>query len=240
MLTRLVENLARHGPLTPEDRQAIAALPALSRRFGAGDDLVVEGDAPAQCRVLESGQAFRHRTLPDGRRQIMAFHMPGEVCDTEGLLLTMDHTVTALSPCEVAFVPHAAIEGLLDARPRVMRALWRTSLVDYAIAREWMLGMGRRTAKARIAHLFCEVYVRMRAAGLTEKNRCRFPVTQTHLSDALGLSVVHTNRVLQELRGEGLITFRGGELLVLNWPGLQAAGEFDGGYLHLRARGLEA
>jgi CRP-like cAMP-binding protein len=233
MLSRLVETLARYGALTPDDREAVVTLPAVSRRFGAGDDLITEGDAPSQCRVLESGQAFRHRTLPDGRRQIMAFHLAGEVCDTEGLLLTMDYTVTALSACEVAFVPHAAMEALLEAHSRVMRALWRTNLIDNAIAREWMLGMGRRTAKARIAHLFCEVFLRMRGAGLAEKNRCRFPVTQTHLSDALGLSVVHTNRVLQELRGEGLIAFRGGELIVLNWAGLQAAGEFDAGYLHL-------
>lgn len=236
MLTRLVETLGRYGPLSLEDRQAIASLPATPRRFGAGDDLIIEGDAPSQCRVLESGQAFRHRTLPDGRRQIMAFHVPGDVCDTEGLLLPMDHTVTALSVCEVAFIPHAAMDAMLDAHPRVMRALWRTNLVDSAVAREWMLGMGRRTAKARIAHLFCEMFLRMRAAGLAEKNRCRFPVTQTHLSDALGLSVVHTNRVLQELRGEGLIAFRGGELIILNWPGLEAAGEFEASYLHFNNR----
>jgi CRP-like cAMP-binding protein len=236
MLSRLVENLARHGALTPEDREAILALPVTPRRFGAGDDLVVEGDTPSQSRVLMSGQAFRHRTLPDGRRQIMAFHIPGDMCDAEGLLLTMDHTVTALSSCEVAFIPHVAIDALLDAHPRVMRALWRTNLIDNAISREWMMGMGRRSAKARIAHLFCEVFLRMRAAGLVEKDRCRFPVTQTHLSDALGLSVVHTNRVLQELRGEGLIAFRGGELHVLNWPGLEAAGEFETSYLHLNGK----
>jgi CRP-like cAMP-binding protein len=236
VLTRLVENLARHGPLTPEDREAVLGLPAASRRFGPTDDLIVEGDSPAQCRVLISGQAFAHRTLPDGRRQIMSFHVPGDICDLEGVLLTMDHAVTALSSCEVGFIPHAVLEALMHERPRVMRALWRISLIDTAISREWMFGIGRRSARARVAHLFCEVFLRMRAAGLVEKNRCRFPVTQTHLSDALGLSVVHTNRVLQELRGEGLIAFRGGELVVLNWPGLQVAGEFDPDYLHFNSK----
>lgn len=236
MLSRLVDNLNLYGALTDEDRRAVAALPATVRRFPTGEDVVVEGDAPSQCRVLLSGQAFRHRTLPDGRRQIMSFHIPGDVCDVEGLLLGMDHSITALMPSEVAFVPHAAVETLLETRPRVLRALWRTTLVDGAVFREWMVGIGRRTAKARIAHLFCEVFVRMRAVGLVEKNRCRFPVTQSHLSDALGLSVVHTNRVLQELRGERLIAFRSGELTVLNWAGLQAAGEFEPGYLHLDAR----
>lgn len=233
MLTRLVENLGRYGHLTPEDRAAVKALPATLRRFAAGDDLVVEGDVPSQCHVMISGLAFRHRTLPDGRRQIMSFSVPGDVCDTEALLLAMDHSVTALSACEVAFIPHTAMDPLLDSHPHVLRALWRTNLVENAVTREWMVGMGRRSAKARIAHLFCEVYVRMRTAGLVEKNRCRFPVTQTHLSDALGLSVVHTNRVLQDLRGEGLIGFRGGELVMLNWTGLQVAGEFDPSYLHL-------
>lgn len=235
MLTQLAENLARHGPLTEEDREAVAALPATPRRIAAGEDLAVEGDRPCHCRVLVSGQAFRHRTLPDGRRQIMSFRIPGDVCDIEGLLLSMDHTVTALSPAEVAFVPHPAFEALLDSRPRVLRALWRANLVENAVSREWMVGIGRRTAKARIAHLFCEVYLRMQAVGLAEKNRCRFPVTQTHLSDALGLSVVHTNRVLQELRGEQLIAFRGGELFVLNWSGLKAAGEFEPAYMHMEA-----
>lgn len=233
MLSRLVENLSLYGPLTDEDRQAVAALPAVPRRFMSGEDLVVEGDAPSQCRVLLSGQAFRHRTLPDGRRQIMSFHIPGDICDIEGLMLTMDHSITALSSCEVAFIPHPALDALIDAHPRVLRALWRTNLVEGAIFREWMVGMGRRSAKARIAHLFCEVFMRMRTAGLVEKNRCRFPVTQTHLSDALGLSVVHTNRVLQDLRAEGLIVFRSGELVVLNWTGLKAAGEFDPNYLHI-------
>lgn len=233
MLSRLADNLSLYGALTDDDRRAVADLPATTRRFAAGEDIVNEGDAPSQCRVLLSGQAFRHRTLPDGRRQIMSFHIPGDVCDVEGLLLSMDHNVSALMACEVAFVPHAALDAMLDERPRVLRALWRTSLVDGAVFREWMVGIGRRTAKARIAHLFCEVFMRMRALGLVEKNRCRFPVTQTHLSDALGLSVVHTNRVLQELRGEQLIAFRSGELVVLNWPGLQAAGEFEPSYLHL-------
>lgn len=234
MLRRLVQNLGLYASLTPADRAAVEALPATLRRFDLGEDIVVEGDAPSQCRILLKGLAFRHRTLPDARRQIMAFNVAGDVCDTEGLLLSMDHGVTALTVAEVAFVSHAAMESLLDAQPRVSRALWRTILVENAIAREWLVGVGRRSAKARVAHLFCEMVTRLRAAGLEEQGRFHFPVTQAHLGDALGLSVVHTNRVLQQLRGEELIRFRGGELTVLNWAGLQAAGEFDPGYLHLK------
>lgn len=236
MVGRFIENLEVYGRLPDADRAAIAALPVAVRRFDLGDDIVVEGDAPSQCRLLISGLAFRHKTMRDGRRQIMSFHVPGEVCDIEGLLLAMDHSVSALSRAEVGFIPHAAMQALIDSHPAISRAMWRRDLVDGAVAREWMVGMGRRTAYARIAHLFCEMFARLGALGLVDGHRCRFPITQTHLSDALGLSVVHTNRVLQALRGDGLLSFRGGELIVHDWPGLQAAGEFDPAYLHLRPR----
>jgi len=233
---RFVENLELYGRLSEADRAAAAALPMAVRRFEPGDDIAVEGDAPSQCRLLITGLAFRHKTLRDGRRQIMSFHVPGDICDIEGLLLSMDHSVSALTRAEVGFVAHTAMEALLDSHPAISRALWRTELVEAAVAREWMVGMGRRTAYARIAHLFCEMYARLGAIGMVQGNRCRFPITQTHLSDSLGLSVVHTNRVLQELRKDGLLSFRGGELIVHDWPGLQAAGEFEPGYLHLRAK----
>jgi CRP-like cAMP-binding protein len=233
---RFVENLELYGALSDADRAAVAGLPVTPRRFEAGEDIVVEGDAPSQCRLLISGLAFRHKTLRDGRRQIMSFYVPGEVCDVEGLLLAMDHSVAALTRVEVGFIPHPAMEALLDSHPAIARALWRNEMVENAIAREWMVGMGRRTAYARIAHLFCEMFARLKAMGLVEANRCRFPITQTHLSDSLGLSVVHTNRVLQALRGDGLLSFRGGELIVHDWPGLQAAGEFDPTYLHMRSK----
>lgn len=237
MVGRFVENLELYGRLSDADRAAVAALPMTVRRFEAGEDIVNEGDAPSQCRLLLSGLAFRHKTLRDGRRQIMSFYVPGSICDMEGLLLAMDHSVAALSRAEVGFITHSAMEALLDGHPAISRALWRSEMVENAVAREWMVGMGRRTAYARIAHLFCEMFARLRAIGLVEGNRCRFPITQTHLSDSLGLSVVHTNRVLQALRRDGLLAFRGGELIVHDWPGLQAAGEFDPSYLHLRGQG---
>jgi CRP-like cAMP-binding protein len=162
----------------------------------------------------------------------MAFHIPGDVCDLQGLFLGMDHNVTSLSAGEIGLIPHAKLTEVMEVHPRSARAFWSTSLVEAAVFREWMVGMGRRSAYARIAHLFCEMVVRMRAAGLVHQNRCSFPITQQHLSDALGLSAVHTNRTLQALRGEGLLTFQGGELVIMDWPGLTAAGEFDAGYLH--------
>jgi CRP-like cAMP-binding protein len=232
MVSRLTANLQLYGALSAEEQRAVESLVASTRPTAAGEDLVVEGDASSHCRVLLEGQAFRHKTLPDGRRQIMSFHIPGDVCDLQGLFLGMDHNVTALFAGEIGLIPHGRLGEVMEAYPRIARALWRTSLVEAAVFREWMVGMGRRSAYARIAHLFCEMVVRMRAAGLARQNRYSFPITQQHLSDALGLSAVHTNRTLQALRGEGLLSFQGGELVIMDWPGLTTAGEFDAGYLH--------
>ncbi len=232
MVSRLTANLQLYGALSADEQKAVESLVVSSRATTAGEDLVVEGDAPTHCRVLLDGQAFRHKTLPDGRRQIMAFHIPGDVCDLQGLFLGMDHNVTTLSAGEVGLIPHAKLGEIMEVHPRAARAFWRTSLVEGAIFREWLVGMGRRSAYVRIAHLFCEIIMRMRAVGLVHQNRASFPLTQQHLSDALGLSAVHTNRTLQALRGEGLLSFQGGELVIMDWPALKAAGEFDAGYLH--------
>jgi CRP-like cAMP-binding protein len=233
MASRLTSTVLPYGPLGADELHGVVSLIAATRSISAGEDLALEGDTPSNCRLLLEGQAFRHKTLTDGRRQVMSFHIPGDICDLQGLFLTMDHNVTALVPCEVGLIPHGKLTELMIARPRIANGLWRTSLIEGAILREWMVGMGRRSAYARIAHLFCEMLVRMEAAGLVNQNRCAFPITQQHLSDALGLSAVHTNRTLQALRREGLLTFQGGELVILDWPGLKLAGEFDPSYLHL-------
>jgi CRP-like cAMP-binding protein len=233
MAMQFLTYLEAYGPLLGDELQAVAKLVRAARRFAAGAEIVEEGQRPSHCSVLVSGHAFRHRTLPDGRRQILSFSVPGDLCDLQGLFLSMDHGVCALSPCEVAFISHADLEAAMDAYPALGRALWRLNLIEAAVFREWLVGVGRRSAYARIAHLLCEVAVRLKDGAVSDGDRLRFPVTQAHLSDALGLSVVHTNRVLQALRSEGVIAMRGGDLLIKDWAGLQAAGEFDAAYLHL-------
>lgn len=209
------------------------------RHTPAEAELVVEGDPSTDCLVLLEGQAFRHKTLPDGRRQILGFLVPGDVLDLPRLFLGVDYGVTALTACQVSAIPRGRLEEALVAHPRLSRAFWRMQLVESAIQREWMIGMGRRSAYARVAHLLCEAFLRLRNVGMTNGARCRFPVTQTHLADAAGLSGVHTNRVLQSLRQNNLIAFRARELVVLDWPGLFAAAEFDANYLHLPAEPLQ-
>jgi len=230
---RLIDNLQNYVTLSADDRSALASLPSTRRSFTAGAEIVPENEAQTHCAVLIEGQAFRQKALADGRRQILSFHVPGDILDLNALFLTPDYSVSALTHGEVGLVPLPAMRELLETRPAIARGLWRISLVESAIYRAWLVGMGRRTALARIAHLLCEVFLRLKAVGLAQNGSCRFPVTQAHLADSLGLSAVHTNRVLQQLRAQGLITFQSGQLIVLDWNGLKAAGEFDPCYLHL-------
>ena len=152
----------------------------------------------------------------------------------------MDHSVKTLTRCKVAFVPHDALAELTRRCPRVGDVLWRDTLIDAAIFREWMVGIGRRSTVTRIAHVLCEVFLRLKAVGLTHGHECEFPITQTEIGDALGLSTVHVNRSLQELRSIGLIDLRRGFLGILDWQGLKKAGEFDPVYLHLDREAQDA
>lgn len=235
---RLIANLEIHGPLAPEDRAAVEALLGATKTVPADADLVVDGEGAADCHVLLEGQAFRHKTLPDGRRQIVLFHAPGDVLDLQRVFLGVDYSVSSLTTCRVAPMSRVRLADLVALRPTLGRAFWRMSLLEAAIQREWMVGMGRRSAYARVAHLLCEVYLRLQRVDLVQNNRCRFPITQNHLADAAGLSGVHTNRVLQQLRASGLIELRSRELIVRDWAGLAAAGEFDPAYLNARIDGI--
>ncbi|MDZ4370463.1 MAG: Crp/Fnr family transcriptional regulator [Phenylobacterium sp.] len=225
--------LQTYAALSAHERVAVQAIVGAPRPVGAEGEIVGEGEFSADCHVLLEGQAFRHKTLADGRRQILGFLVPGDVVDLQRLYLGVDYGVTALTPCQVATAPRAKLEDLLLQHSGLARAFWSLVLIEASIQRAWMLGMGRRTARARVAHLLCEVFLRLREAGLARGNRCGFPITQNHLADALGLSGVHTNRVLQALRSEGLIALRARELVILDWPGLEEAAEFDPAYLYL-------
>ena len=221
--------------LTDEERRAIAALPVHVHKLRSDHDMVRVGDRPSQCCLLLEGFAHRYQDLGDGRRQIMSFHIPGDMPDLLGLHLpVMDHNIGTLAPSKVGFISHQAMRVLTRNHPRVGDACWRDTLVDAAVFREWMVGMGRRSAYTRIAHLICELVTRLRSVGLADGNSVRLPLTQAVVSDALGLSPVHVNRVIQGLRGNGLITWQGRVLTVQNWEGLQQAGEFDPAYLHLQ------
>lgn len=237
----LIRKLRSISPLSNDEMLALRRLPLAAAQIDADKDIVREGDRPSQCCLLLEGFVCRYKLTEDGRRQIFSFHTPGDIPDLQSLHLpVMDHSVKTLTPCKAAFVPHEAIAELTRRCPRIGDLLWRDTLIDAAIFREWMVGIGRRSAATRIAHVLCEVFLRLKAVGLTNGYECEFPITQTEIGDALGLSTVHVNRSLQELRSSGLIDLRRGFLGILDWQGLKKAGEFDSAYLHLNRESPDA
>ena len=203
------------------------------QRVEDDQDLTREGDRPLHCPLLLEGFACRYKVLESGQRQIMAFHVPTELCDLSSLLLRrLDYSIGTLTPVTVALIPHAVLLGWAKSYPGLGRLLWHATLVDAAVSREWIVNVGRRTAYQRTAHLLCELMLQMRSAGLARGLACDMPLTQVELADALGLTPVHVNRTLQWLRSEGLVEFTGGVLTVRNWRELKRAASFDPAYLH--------
>jgi CRP-like cAMP-binding protein len=183
--------------------------------------------------VLE-GWLCRYKLIENGARQIMSFHIPGDIPDLQSVhLQTMDHSLGTLTQSTVAFIQHESLRKLMRAFPRIGDILWRDTLIDAAIFREWITAIGRRQAPERIAHMMCEMFSKMRVVGLTKGNTCPFPLTQVTIADALGLSTVHVNRSIMELRSRGLIALEKQVLTIPNWEDLQAFGGFDPLYLHM-------
>jgi CRP-like cAMP-binding protein len=237
-MTMLIRKLESIATLSDEEHAAILGLPTRSRTLGPGQDIFRDGDRPSQCCLILEGWACRYKLLDEGRRQIFSFHIPGDIPDLQSLHLhTMDHSLGTLTEATMAFIPHENVRTLIQRFPRLGGVLWRDTLIDAAIFREWMVGMGRKSAYGRIAHLFCEMYLKLEAMGLAAEHRYPLPITQVELGDALGLSNVHVNRVLQEMRAKGLITLRSSTLIVHDWNELTRSSEFDPTYLHLAKTG---
>lgn len=231
----LIRKLEQFGKLSSSERQILENLPIDVRQVGADQDLGRDGQRSSHCLLLLNGMVCRYRTMQDGQRQIMSFHFPGDILDLSGLLLgRLDHCIGTLTPVEVAPIAHTTLLGWIEQHPGLGRMLWQDTLVDAAVFREWVVNVGRRPALARIAHLLCEVVTRLQAAGL-EEQASSLPITATELADSTGLSVVHVNRVLQELRAKRLVQACDGMLAVLDWGGLRHAAGFDPDYLHQRA-----
>jgi CRP-like cAMP-binding protein len=233
---RLIRKLESITDLTETDRQALAALPMTIKSLEAHQEIVREKDRPDWCTLLLDGFMHRHRMLPNGSRQIMSFHFPGDIVDLQSLYLgVMDHSVGTLAASRVAYIPQAALRALARERPAVDRALWRAALIEAAIFREWIVNIGRRSSYRRIAHLLCELYALMRSVGLAEGNSFTLPLTQLEIADATGITSVHVNRVFKELRAAGLVASEGRILRVTDCAALQKAASFDPAYLHLVA-----
>jgi len=208
-------------------------LPFTRKRFGKDAYMVREGERTTDCSVILRGFAFRQKMLRDGSRQIISIHIPTEFVDLQnGLLLVADHNVQCINGAEAATIPREALLSLAIERPEVLRAIWIDTLIDASVFREWVVNVGRRDSRARIAHLLCELALRLRSIGLVHDDRFDFPLTQEQLADATGLTAVHTNRTLQSLRKDGLVQLTGRSLTVLDWDRLCEVAEFDELYLH--------
>jgi CRP-like cAMP-binding protein len=235
--TKLVCKLESIATLTDEERRAIESLPVKVRHLDARQDIVRDGDHPAHCCLVLDGWTCRYKLLSEGKRQIFSFHVAGDIPDLQSLHIhTMDHSLATVTKATVAFIPHESMRELTAGHPNIAALLWRDTLIDAGIFRAWMVGMGRRSAYEQVAHLFCEMYLKLQAVGLAEGYRCPMPITQVDMADALGLTSVHVNRVLKEMRGKALITLRSNTLVIEAWDELLRAAEFDPTYLHLDRR----
>ena len=238
-LLPLIHKLGSIASLSDAEREAIESLPVTVRALRPHQDIVRDGDTASQCCLVLEGWACRYKIISEGKRQIFSFHIAGDIPDLVSLHIPlMDHSLATMTAATVAFIPHEAMRDLTARYPGIAATLWRETLVDAATFREWLLCMGRRSAFDHMAHLFCELYLKQEAVGLASGYRCPLPITQQDLADATGLSNVHVNRVLQEMRGKGMITLRSNTLVFENWEELLRAAEFDGTYLHQRKQAV--
>jgi len=230
----LVDKIQRTMSLNEEDRLAVAALPWRTQRLQRGATIVSRGDRPTNCFLVHSGFVIASKHIANGVEAVSGLFVPGDMPDLFGLYLdVMDTDMRAATDCTIALVDHGAVKRVCSQYPKLNAAFWQQTLLASAILREWVITVGHRSAHARLAHLFCEVMVRMTEVGLSSDFRCPFPFTQVAISEISGMSIVHVNRSLQELRGAGLISFDGKELEIRNWDGLKLVADFQDDYLHL-------
>jgi CRP-like cAMP-binding protein len=230
----LLRKLANFTDLSKEESRAVVDACKDAREVAAHEDVIAQGDRTGGVKLLLEGFACRYKTLEDGRRQIVAFFVPGDLCDLRVFILKrMDHSIGAIASSRVATISPDNVLTLMRNYPTLTTALWWSTLVEEAIAREWILNVGQRNALERMAHLFCELLYRFRAVGLNQGMSCTLPLTQVELAESLGLSSVHVNRTLQALRRRKLITLDAGTLTLRDLPALEELSLFNPEYLHL-------
>ena len=234
-LEPLVRKLSYWQRLDGADRSALLALPHVVRPFEQHQYIIRERDRASHACVMLAGFSIRHKIVGGGYRQIVAIHMKGDLVDLQNSLLgTADHSVQMLTAGQVAMIPRDEILRLAFERSAVGKAMWIDTLVDASIFREWIANVGRRDARTRIAHVLCEIALRLKVAGLGDGTGYMLPMTQEQLGDTTGLTSVHVNRTLKLLEGEGLIErLSPRSITIADWKKLAEVGDFDSAYLHL-------
>lgn len=235
-MDELIEKLGRRDVLTPHEAAALRGVLGRPQSVAAGTDIVREGDRRDHSTLVVSGFTARYTTLADGGRQITELNVSGDFIDLHSFVMKqMDHGVVALTDCVIAQAPHAALRRLTEEHPHLTRLLWLDTVIDAAIHRQWIACMGRRTALAHLAHLVCELYKRLEVVRLAADCTFELPLSQAVLADVLGLSTVHVNRLIAELRSGGVLTWAQGRVEILDWDKLAELAEFDPAFLRLRS-----
>ncbi|HXH16599.1 MAG TPA: Crp/Fnr family transcriptional regulator [Sphingomonas sp.] len=234
MLASHFAKLRARDKLSAEEENAIRGAIAEHRDYPADHVLIKPGVELKHSTLLLEGILCRDKDLRDGQRQITELHVAGDFADLHSFTLKrLDHTVMSLTPCRIATMPHSRLTDITERFPHLTRLYWFLTNLDAAIHREWEVSLGRRAARARLATLFCELFVRLQVVGLTDGMSYDLPLTQTDLGDCTGLTNVHVNRMLRELREHELVNVQDGRVTILDWAGLAHAGEFDPAYLYL-------
>jgi len=232
-IPRYIAKLSRHGELGTEALAALRALPTQIRSYDTYRDIVGEGARATHCCCVEVGLVSRYKTLRNGARQIVSFHIPGDMIDLESaLVMISDHGIRTHVPTKLVLIAHADILEIAAEYPEIGRAFWFDTLLDAAIYREWTVNVGRRSARERTAHLLLEFAARFEAAGMVNGSTFDLPVSQNDLADALGITPVHMNRTIQWLRGEELIRTHMHAVTIENWEAMSELAGFDPIYLH--------
>lgn len=234
MLESLYLQLGQHDDLSNEEKTLLAGIISTGRDFAVGQDIVAAGSRPAYSTLILDGFAARYKVLENGGRQITSLQVTGDFVDLHAFLLKiMDHGIIALSPCRVAFADHGKLKMLTERAPHLTRLLWLDTLIDGAIHREWIVAMGRRSKTSHLAHLICELFVRLRVVNRTDGMSFSLPLSQAEMADVLGLSVVHMNRVIASLRRLEVVAWSNHTVTISDWDRLAGIAEFDPTYLSM-------
>ena len=229
----LVRRLRTTSGLTDDELRVVRELPILVRTCPPEQHIVRDGDRPSECCLIVTGFAMRTKTTSTGQRQILSLHVPGDIPDLQSLHLhVMDHDLVTLTECTLGFIGHTPLRKLHRERPDIANLFWRDTLIDAAMFREWIVNIGQRPAPSRLAHILAELRQRLRIIGLTDNRSFDMPLTQEQIGDALGITSIHANRVIKQLRTEGIVEIHRGRVTILDERKFEELADFDNRYMH--------
>ena len=229
----LIKRLRTSSGIAEDDIREINALPIVVKSYAAERAVISDGETATECCLVAEGFCARGKTIADGKRQILSIHIPGEIPDLMSLFLhVMDHDLFTLTPCTLGFISHETLQKLHRRRPNVAEIFWRDTLIDAAMFREWIVNVGQRPAPARLAHVMTELRARLKVIGRTEGSSFEMPLTQEQIGEALGITAVHANRVIKQLRQDGIVDLHRGRVTVLDEARFKELADFDDRYLH--------